>query len=437
MLSLRRLHPFIACLLICRATVYDFEKLGGKPDDDSSQTAWANGGLVNKTLQAILQPGDTLFFPNKTFTLMGGVQAEGLRDVTIQIDGTLEFKDDIDSWPTQDGKVLNCMVFKNVMNMTFTSSGKGTIDGKGERWWGIPGIGYLIQGKNRPNLFEIDTGKDVLIENLLFKQSPCLTVWAHNMDGLEIRWTDIDARRTDADSHTIIDLTAFNTDGFDVAGKNVWIHDCNVWNQDDCVCVKGNSENMLFERINASGLGLVIGSISGSTVNNITFRDCYMHHTFKGIYTKFRAGEKPGLISNVLFENIVIDAPEQWGIWIGPAQQSDSNDLCAAHPCSLCWPMLPFSKCDMPVSGSYENITLRNISILNPGKSPGVLLGNSKNPMRNVLFDNVKVLNPKKKPWRHDYYKCVGVNGVATGGTWPVPECFKDMNEVDPESLIG
>eukprot|EP00954_Amorphochlora_amoebiformis_P030002 1393977-Amorphochlora_amoeboformis.AAC.1 len=258
MLCLHRLYPFIACLLTCRATVYDFEKLGGKPDDDSSQTAWANGGLVNKTLQAILQPGDTLFFPNKTFTLMGGIQAEGLHDITIQIDGTLEYKDDIDSWPTQDGKqVLNCMVFKNVTNMTFTSSGKGTIDGKGERWWGIPGIGYLIQGKNRPNLFEIDTGKDVLIENLLFKQSPCLTVWAHNMDGLEIRWTDIDARRTDADSHTIIDLTAFNTDGFDVAGKNVWIHDCNVWNQDDCVCVKGNSENMLFERINASGLGLV------------------------------------------------------------------------------------------------------------------------------------------------------------------------------------
>ena len=33
------------------------------------------------------------------------------------------------------------------------------------------------------------------------------------------------------DNHNVIDLTAFNTDGFDVSGRNVWIHDCTVWNQ--------------------------------------------------------------------------------------------------------------------------------------------------------------------------------------------------------------
>ena len=58
--------------------------------------------------------------------------------------------------------------------------------------------------------------------------------------------------------------------------------------QDDCIAVKaasGNaaSENMLFERINASGVGMTIGSIGCSVVNNITFRDVYMHHTFKGM----------------------------------------------------------------------------------------------------------------------------------------------------------
>ena len=29
----------------------------------------------------------------------------------------------------------------------------------------------------------------------------------------------------------VIDMTAFNTDGFDVSGMNVWIHDCQIWNQ--------------------------------------------------------------------------------------------------------------------------------------------------------------------------------------------------------------
>jgi hypothetical protein len=137
------------------------------------------------------------------------------------------------------------------------------------------------------------------------------------------------------DGHNIIDTTAFNTDGFDVTGKNVWVHDVSIWNDDDCIAVKDGSENMLFERVNASGLGLTIGSIGGSNVRNITFRDCYMHKTVKGIYMKFRGS---GNISDVLYENIVMDEPEQWPIWIGPAQQSDSVDLCAAHPCSICWP---------------------------------------------------------------------------------------------------
>ena len=96
-----------------------------------------------------------------------------------------------------------------------------------------------------------------------------------------------------------------------MTGKNVWIHDCTVWNQDDCIAVKDGSENMLFERIEASGLGLTIGSIGSSVVRNITFRDCHMHKTVKGIYMKFRALHAPGSISDILYENIVIDSPEQ------------------------------------------------------------------------------------------------------------------------------
>ena len=86
---------------------------------------------------------------------------------------------------------------------------------------------------------------------------------------------------------------------------------------------------MLFERITASGVGLTIGSIGSSNVNNITFRDCYMPHSWKGIYMKFRGGDssKGGRISNVLYENIYMEAPEQFAIWIGPAQQSGGKKL--------------------------------------------------------------------------------------------------------------
>ena len=94
----------------------------------------------------------------------------------------------------------------------------------------------------------------------------------HAVSYVEIGNVHINNRRTNADGHGIIDMTAFNTDGFDVSGQRVWIHDCTVWNQDDCIAVKDGSNDMLFERIEASGIGLTIGSIGSSRNNNITFR---------------------------------------------------------------------------------------------------------------------------------------------------------------------
>jgi polygalacturonase len=72
---------------------------------------------------------------------------------------------------------------------------------------------------------------------------------------------------------------------------------------------------MLFERINASGLGLSIGSIGPShhhnCVKNVTFRDCKMENTFKGIYMKSRPGHEgdTGEITDILYENIEINNP--------------------------------------------------------------------------------------------------------------------------------
>ena len=80
--------------------------------------------------------------------------------------------------------------------------------------------------------------------------------------------TNISAARDKKDYHSAYDITAFNTDGFDISGENIYIHDCEIWNDDDCIAVKPQSitskqsncsRNMLFERINASGLGLTIG----------------------------------------------------------------------------------------------------------------------------------------------------------------------------------
>ena len=75
----------------------------------------------------------------------------------------------------------------------------------------------------------------------------------------------------------------------------------------------------------------------------------------------------------------------------------------------------------------YENIVLRNVTVMNPKGSAGVIFANDTTPMRNIVFDDVKVINPGTKPFGPGYF-CKGVaSGVATGNTTPVPPCFTDL----------
>lgn len=96
------------------------------------------------------------------------------------------------------------------------------------------------------------------------------------------------------------------------------------------------------------------------------------------------------------------------------------------HPSSLFH--LPLTaKCGAPGNATYRNIVFRNVTIDSPKGVPGVILANATSPMENVTFDGVVVHHPssKKEPWGTGYL-CEGVaSGVATGGTSPVPGCFK------------
>ena len=188
-------------------------------------------------------------------------------------------------------------------------------------------------------MLHIYNSTDLVIEHLFFKDSPYWNVYLEDVKNVEIHHTNISAKRDEnRDHHDLFELTAFNTDGFDVSGQNVWIHDVDIWNDDDCIAVKAQtrssfqsncSKDMLFERITASGLGLSIGSIAPhvdhSCVDNITFRHVSMYKTWKGIYMKSAPGlasmaAASGTVSNVLYENIVMDEPSNVPIWIGPQQ---------------------------------------------------------------------------------------------------------------------
>jgi hypothetical protein len=161
-----------------------------------------------------LQPGDRFVVPNVTFWLLGGISVHGVHDAVIQIDGTLAFSNTRATWPTDaKGHVLECLTLDSFRNVTFTSGGHGTIDGNGTAWWGA--INFAIYGENRPRLLALPNSQDVLVEHILFKNSPYWTFYAENANNLIIRYSEVDARITNQSIHTLEDLTAFNTDGFD------------------------------------------------------------------------------------------------------------------------------------------------------------------------------------------------------------------------------
>lgn len=68
--------------------------------------------------------------------------------------------------------------------------------------------------------------------------------------------------------------------------------------------------------------------------------------------------------------------------------------------------------------------------MINPKMSPGVLLGNASNPMKNITFDNVVVTQPGEWPWHDKFYACEAIDGHALGTTSPVPPCFKASHAI-------
>ena len=81
-----------------RDFVRAFGGVAGEP-----RAAQHNTAALNHSLRS-LSRGDTLYIPAQTFHITGGVEGDGLVDVTIQIEGSLVFSPDPFTWPPQHGQ---------------------------------------------------------------------------------------------------------------------------------------------------------------------------------------------------------------------------------------------------------------------------------------------------------------------------------------------
>eukprot|EP00958_Prasinococcus_capsulatus_P017696 scaffold2017_cov387-Prasinococcus_capsulatus_cf.AAC.2 len=382
--------------LLGEAEVFDIEQEGAKASQlHTVALSEHNAAVINDVLQR-MRPLDTLLVPNKTFWTMGGISASGARHnpglgslawccqflvcwgeseprvrlhqvVAARRDGRGEGLHPAERRAQPhahllghgyDGRTplrkhairqsVNPSALAGRWTATASGGGVGSSIWRCRRtaracWscatqascWSSTGCSRSITAPPPPGRNACTRAGGRLSALVIRVQdSPYWSFWANDVDTLEVRHAAVDVRRNAARQHDLYNLQAFNTDGFDVAGRaptttaersrgeqtgrarltrkaccaagrHVWIHDCSVWNDDDSVCVKelgreGQqaqcSEHILVERVAASGLGLSVGSVGASAdhhcVRNVTFRDCTMRDTYKVRSGMARRGQR-------------------------------------------------------------------------------------------------------------------------------------------------
>jgi len=133
-----------------------------------------------------------------------------------------------------------------------------------------------------------------------------------------------------------------------------------------------------------------------------------------------------GRIANILYANVTVSDALWWPIWVGPQQQHQPGGG-SNTGCPFFYPLFN-SSCPADPEVSVANVTFSRVRIVGGLFSPGVLLANASNPFTGIVFDDVVAVNASDWPVKGGGYLVENVNGVARGGTAPVPRGFVSKN---------
>jgi polygalacturonase len=185
--------------------------------------------------------------------------------------------------------------------------GRGTIDGRGAKWWQAKKDGTLAHP--RPRLISFSDCTNVLIEGITAINSPSWTINPVHCQNVIIHGITI---INPADSP--------NTDGINPDScRLVRISDCYVSVGDDCITIKSGTEHEAPDRyapcrdititnctLERGHGGVVIGSEMSGGVKNVVISNCVFIGTDRGIRIKSRRG-RGGIIEDIRVSNLIMD----------------------------------------------------------------------------------------------------------------------------------
>ncbi|GMG21110.1 unnamed protein product [Ambrosiozyma monospora] len=281
---------------ICDITKYG--AVAGNKTDISTAITNAFNECVLKT------SGSTLRIPEGNWLLTKPVVLNGGTKWAFQIQGLITCAYSTSAWSASTYNTA--IVIKNANDFEmYSDNGLGAIQGNGYVYRINSGEQH-DQGWMR--LVRIVTSTNVSVHDLILVDSPMYFLVVYLCSNVEVYYITIRGGNTGM------------TDGIDISGYNYFVHDVEVTNKDECVCVKSPSTNAEISNIYCSSSGGVsIGSLqSGANVTNIKISDVYNYNTNSLMFIKTKPGGS-GFVKNCEFSNFYgydcafgIDIDQYW-----------------------------------------------------------------------------------------------------------------------------
>ncbi|HYG22969.1 MAG TPA: glycoside hydrolase family 28 protein [Verrucomicrobiae bacterium] len=366
--------------------IFDVRQFGAKGDgralDTESiqkalDTAGKEGGTVRLTAGVYLSQPLTIR-TRTTLLLEEGAVLKATDEPAHYLPAGVTWEKILDG--TSKGPFQPFIGGKDLEDVTIT--GKGTIDGSGEKWW-IPAeearkkvSGYTLP---RPNLIVLNRGKNIRMSGITLRDAPKFHFVPTDCDGVVIE-----------DVRVIAPEEAANTDGIDPSiSRNIIIRRCFIDVGDDNIAIKSGKkvpgrefavENILIEDCEfRRGHGLSIGSEVVGGVRGITVKNCRFDGTENGIRIKSRR-DRGGRVENVTYTGIVMTNVYPALSFAGYYQNSSQLKMLENDPAQPVTETTPM----------YKNIRISNLTAYST-KSAGLIVGLPEAPIENFVLENVTI----------------------------------------------
>ncbi|KAG5930376.1 hypothetical protein E4U42_001621 [Claviceps africana] len=245
-----------------------------------------HGGVASRTVDngpaiaaawSACQAGGEVYIPAGEYGLGTWVSLANGKHIALNIEGTV--------FRTGSGPG-NMFLIQNSDDVeVYSATGLGAIQGFGYEFHKDGGYG--------PRIMRVRHCTNFSVHDLALVDSPAFHLTLDNS--------------TNGEVYNVIVHGGYRggLDGIDVWGSNIWVHDVEVSNKDECVTVKSPANNILVESVhcNWSG-GCAMGSLStGTAISNIVYRNIYTHHSNQMYMIKSRGGS--GTVSGVTLDNFI------------------------------------------------------------------------------------------------------------------------------------